>query len=1338
MITYEPYRGLSPYYEEDADFFCGREDEILKVKNSLEVYPLTVLHGAAGVGKTSFLNAGVAHRLRRDAELNRKRWGFLGCGVAVFPHTENAQAWITKPLTNLTNSIQEQMEKNFGLIVSPFHPKRGLKRYLVDITESLGDITLSSDEPRRIGDLYIIFDQFEAYLQHEEDLLEKDVFFHSFVEICRDVELPVHFLIGLESDAFSKLDRFEGLIPRLLDNRYELGHLDVRAAEQAITEPIHKFNGKRKDLNQPEVSFDSSLVHEILEECVAIEEGRNGSLAGGKIAFDLRLMSSLNDVSDIPTEGKGLIVVAKVNNVLHFRIFDGDGKVVVDTDDKKLPEQRQHIEDLKKLLERLWPRHELSRVDKGPVTLAVKSIVGLAPKIEAPYLQLVMQRLWQEEGIPERSLMLHTDTLNSLGGVKGIIQDHVDQCMSILSETERDMAARTLHQLLVSASPARIEELVKHANEVKKDWQPELLEKSVQDLFEGPLAHKGILRPQAHGEYESSLQTLREPLGDWVRRQQKLDGLSEEIASAEATFERSQLDGLGQAVEAAEFALQEHQQHKVSESRVLTPLLIGSLRRMLHRITESRRITDEESPLNSISYSPDGEGQWFAAASFNGRIHLLNRKNRQKKLIHVRDEAILDVALGPDERIAVASRRGYARILNFDGEVLKQFPDQASRHPCYSVAFSADGKRLATGSMDGVARIWDIDGGQCIPCRGHELTIHSVTFGPNQPIPTLLTASWDGTVRVWDSRTGDSILVCQVAGDKMFLGSISPRGDRVATVSWGNNLVRIWNLSDKSLTKFLEFPTHEKGFVSHICFHDPEGRRLVTVSWDGTARLWDVTQEALRSGFDLQLMVSVSDVGGIPAKGKNLIVVVPVNDAIHFRIFDGDGKMVVDHDEKKLTIQARRMEDLREQLKSLWPPYKLTSSDKDRIIPAIAAIFGHTQESHEFVGHTQKKYHFVPGPISRACLAPDRQELATNQWDGVVHLWTLSEPSRAKDQEDATIVLETPNIPQMSAAFSPDGHKLAAVGFDNIIRLYPVQGDPRGRGIFRSELPEKGSLHQGPLACVAFHPSRTEWLATASYDHTGRLWVRDGNQLVDRACLKGHQAQIFQIAYSPAEEIVVTASMDGTLRFWDLAGEQRQDPFEQCGIAYSAKFHPSGNVVASAWGDGFVRLIDTSGNQIGPAYRIPESSSPAFCVDFSDDGKFLGAVFGNGKACVWECRSSSPDTWLASEPRRPPFQVHEGLALAIAFTPTPGQPASEPWFATSSAEGLVRLWTLYGRKMAEFKVHESFVRSIDFHPEWANLRLLTASVDGTVKLLKIDHSIESLRDLHDRLVSGRD
>ncbi|HKM54005.1 MAG TPA: peptidylprolyl isomerase, partial [Isosphaeraceae bacterium] len=98
-----------------------------------------------------------------------------------------------------------------------------------------------------------------------------------------------------------------------------------------------------------------------------------------KGGFDLRLISSLNDASGIPTEGKNLIIVAAVNHVLHFRIFDGDGKVVEDTDER-LTEKARQIEDLRKQLESLWPPHELTASEKGRVITAVTSIVGHTPK----------------------------------------------------------------------------------------------------------------------------------------------------------------------------------------------------------------------------------------------------------------------------------------------------------------------------------------------------------------------------------------------------------------------------------------------------------------------------------------------------------------------------------------------------------------------------------------------------------------------------------------------------------------------------------------------------------------------------------------------------------------------------------------------------------------------------------------------------------------------------------------------------------------------------------------------------------------------------------------------
>ena len=55
-----------------------------------------------------------------------------------------------------------------------------------------------------------------------------------------------------------------------------------------------------------------------------------------RTGYELKLMPSVKDVSEIPTTGEDLIIVAAVDNVLHFRIFDANGKVAVDTDEKKV------------------------------------------------------------------------------------------------------------------------------------------------------------------------------------------------------------------------------------------------------------------------------------------------------------------------------------------------------------------------------------------------------------------------------------------------------------------------------------------------------------------------------------------------------------------------------------------------------------------------------------------------------------------------------------------------------------------------------------------------------------------------------------------------------------------------------------------------------------------------------------------------------------------------------------------------------------------------------------------------------------------------------------------
>jgi hypothetical protein len=91
---------------------------------------------------------------------------------------------------------------------------------------------------------------------------------------------------------------------------------------------------------------------------------------------ELQLVSSVNDVNDIPSEGKNLIIVANAEPALHFRVFDGKGHLDTATEADVLTEQSRQIVELKRKLESLWPPHEVTRREKRRVIAAVTSILG--------------------------------------------------------------------------------------------------------------------------------------------------------------------------------------------------------------------------------------------------------------------------------------------------------------------------------------------------------------------------------------------------------------------------------------------------------------------------------------------------------------------------------------------------------------------------------------------------------------------------------------------------------------------------------------------------------------------------------------------------------------------------------------------------------------------------------------------------------------------------------------------------------------------------------------------------------------------------------------------------
>ncbi len=131
--------------------------------------------------------------------------------------------------------------------------------------------------------------------------------------------------------------------------------------------------------------------------------------------------------------------------------------------------------------------------------------------------------------------------------------------------------------------------------------------------------------------------------------------------------------------------------------------------------------------------------------------------------------------------------------------------------------------------------------------------------------------------------------------------------------------------------------------------NDERKSRLTYLTAQDKLRIYGVPEEQIEpllknlgSGYDVLLVQALTAVSGMPTAGKNLVIVAEVDHVLHFRIFDGDGKRVVDTAENRLPDKARQIEDLRKQLATLWPPYELSKIDKDRTTTSVTSIVGHT------------------------------------------------------------------------------------------------------------------------------------------------------------------------------------------------------------------------------------------------------------------------------------------------------------------------------------------------------------------------------------------------------------
>lgn len=211
--------------------------------------------------------------------------------------------------------------------------------------------------------------------------------------------------------------------------------------------------------------------------------------------------------------------------------------------------------------------------------------------------------------------------------------------------------------------------------------------------------------------------------------------------------------------------------------------------------------------------------------------------------------------------IAIALQNSYAKWQIID--TLKGHADAVN-----SVAFSSDGKLLASGSKDEAIILWNpLTGEKIRKLTGHEGSVYSVAFSHDGEL--LASCSEDEKIFLWNPETGKILRTMQHNGVRSL--AFSPDGRILASAS-SLGTIRLWNPNTGEQNKTIQkkISLKHKEHITSVAF-SADGKLLASGSWDNTIKLWNIEikkEETLTGHNHVVSSVTFSSDGRLLASGS--------------------------------------------------------------------------------------------------------------------------------------------------------------------------------------------------------------------------------------------------------------------------------------------------------------------------------------------------------------------------------------------------------------------------------------------------------------------------------------